>query len=376
MAWEMPLPKATRPAGVGVNDGLRARMRTRGCIPLDVRAPRGRRKRATVLIAIRKRVATTLPAKSRYTQPGTDPNLPGRERDRFGSSCPGEVLQAVEIIQGSPTVRAELVSRPDSVALIRAMLTGAVELLEFDRLLIDDLNTAVSEACNNVVMHAYEGAPGPLIVHLEVCADCVEVSIRDFGGGFREASASEDRLGTGIAVISALADRAEFFSAPGGGTEVRLAFSRKVGGDGPAWSSVRSDGPDGLPTDGPGEVLVSLYPMALLPGILGRMTRLLAARARFSLERFSDTYLLIDRLVAHAEIHATSAGISFGLCAHDSQLDLRIGPLQAESAPQKVSGDPGGQASSQLERLADEIAIKPIDDAQMLCMVVRDHGHA
>lgn len=279
----------------------------------------------------------------------------------------------MKITQGSPNVHAELDSQPDSVALIRAMLTGAVELLEFETSLIDDLNTAVSEACNNVVMHAYEDSTGPMIVHLEACADGVEVSVRDRGLGFRQATGSEDRLGTGIALISALADRAEFFSPPGGGTEVRVAFARRPGSGRPRRGETWSDGPEVLPCDSPEEVLVALSPMALLPGVLGRMMRLLAARARFSLERFSDTYLLIDRLVAHAEGHATGAGISFGLCAHESRLDVKLGPLQKTASSQADPVATADEASWPIERLVDELAVKSIDHSQMLCMVVCDH---
>jgi serine/threonine-protein kinase RsbW len=279
----------------------------------------------------------------------------------------------VKVSQGSPTVRVQLDSRPDSVALVRAMLTGAVELLEFDSLLLSDLNTAVSEACNNVVMHAYSGATGPLIVELRVTAEGVEVSIRDRGDGFRRANSSEDRLGTGIAVISALADRAEFFNVLGGGTEVRVTFSRRVGVDRPLLRPVDGEGPDPLPCKSPDEVVVTLSPMALLPGILGRMTRLLAARAQFSLERFSDTYLLIDHLVAHVKRHAVHTGISFGLCARESQIDLKIGPLLADSAKSPVAGGAPDRRPGRFHGLVDELALKPIDHSQMLCMVVRDH---
>jgi serine/threonine-protein kinase RsbW len=279
----------------------------------------------------------------------------------------------VAIIQGSPTVRIELDSRPESVALVRAMLTGAVELLEFDTLLLNDLNMAVSEACNNVVMHAYNGTTGPLIVDLRVTAEGVEVSIRDRGDGFRQATSSEERLGAGIAVITALADRAEFFDAPGGGTEVRVTFSRRLEGERPLLRALEGEGPDPLPSKAPDEVVVTLSPMALLPGILGRMTRLLAARARFSLERFSDTYLLIDHLVAHVESHAVHTGISFGLCARESQIDLKIGPLLADPTGPSVIESARDKRPGRLHGLVDELALKPIDHSQMLCMVVRDH---
>lgn len=311
----------------------------------------------------------------------------GRDGEPFGPqggdgvvlarAAPGNPL-LVKVIQGCPTVRVELESRPDSVALVRAMLTGAVELLEFDSSLLDDLSTAVSEACNNVVLHAYPGAPGPLTVQLEAREAGVEVSIRDRGTGFQQATASEDGMGgSGMALITALADRAEFFSAPGGGTEVRVAFTRGVAGEMLPCRATEGDCPERLPRDRGCEVLVTLSPMALLPGILGRMTRLLAARARFSLERFSDTYLLIDRVVAHAESHAVSPGISFGLCARESRLELKIGPLQRETfsvaAPPSDPARSADPAPSQIEPLVDELAVKPIAHSQMLYMVVRDY---
>ena len=53
--------------------------------------------------------------------------------------------------------------------------------------------------------------------------------------------------------------------------------------------------PDGeLPPAQEGEVVVSLSPVTLLPGVLGRLARTLAATAHFSLDRFSDVYLVTD----------------------------------------------------------------------------------
>ncbi len=46
--------------------------------------------------------------------------------------------------------------------------------------------------------------------------------------------------------------------------------------------------------------MVSLSPVTLLTGVLGRLARTLAATAHFSLDRFSDVYLVTDTLAAHA----------------------------------------------------------------------------
>src|SRR6202035_4584467 len=61
------------------------------------------------------------------------------------------------------------------------MLSGVAELLAIDPELLDDLKTAVSEACNNVVLHAYDGVPGPLSVTLYVDQQNIEVVARDAG---------------------------------------------------------------------------------------------------------------------------------------------------------------------------------------------------
>jgi len=104
-------------------------------------------------------------------------------------------------------VRLELDSHPESVALARAALSGLAEWRSFDPELVNDLKTAVSEASNNVVVHAYGDEAGPLILHLEADSTGVYATVRDRGVGLHAAT-SVDGQGVGLAVISALAARA------------------------------------------------------------------------------------------------------------------------------------------------------------------------
>ena len=94
----------------------------------------------------------------------------------------------------SPTVRLQLDSSPETLTLVRGMLGGVGELLALDPELLDDLKTAVSEACNNVVMHAYDGGSGPLSVCIFVAGGGIEVSIRDQGRGIPMLTPADDRL--------------------------------------------------------------------------------------------------------------------------------------------------------------------------------------
>jgi serine/threonine-protein kinase RsbW len=275
-------------------------------------------------------------------------------------------LKVVEAIQDSATVHLELDSQPESVALVRAMLAGTAELLDLDAEVLDGLNTTVSEACNNVVQHAYAGETGPLIVHLEADPAYVKVTIRDHGVGLDDTTAPEDHVGVGLALIGALADRSEFVTHPEGGGEVRIAFRRgHEAGRSDEWREAAGGAFD---INSAGDVVGSLAPVSLFGSVAGRMARLLAARARFSLERFADLYLLFDQLSFHAARRAHSPRVTFSLSAEPRRLEVEIGPLDARpSGSERAECE---EAPANLRVLADELTVEPIDDALVLRLVV------
>ncbi len=94
------------------------------------------------------------------------------------------------MIQEPASVRLELENRPENVALVRAALTGLAEAAEFDEELTTDLKTAVSEACNNVVLHAYEGGPGPMYVTVILGPELIDVVVTDRGTGITRLSSA------------------------------------------------------------------------------------------------------------------------------------------------------------------------------------------
>ncbi len=120
-------------------------------------------------------------------------------------------------------LRVELTSVPDSVALIRSIVRTVARAGGLDDDVVDDMRTAVSEACNNVVLHAYPSTPGPLIFSLALQGDSIEAVVRDQGRGIRPEPARNRGLGMGLTLINSLADRAEFESSELG-TEVRMRF--------------------------------------------------------------------------------------------------------------------------------------------------------
>jgi anti-sigma regulatory factor (Ser/Thr protein kinase) len=259
-------------------------------------------------------------------------------------------------------------SRPDSAGLVRAALGGLAEPFALRPELVNDLKTAISEACNNAVEHAYRGESGAIAVHVDVGLEVVEVSVRDWGGGFQKLAPAGDHLRVGLPVINALADRAEFLTAPGSGTEVRMGFDmrhdpRRDGllarveesEDLDAWTPWRR----GLA----GDVVVTLLPRELLSGVLEPLASALAARARFALERFSDVYLITRAVAANLLSAASSGRVSFALSAREHRLELTIGPVRAGA---------GEALRPQIAAAADQFATEPLDGSELLRVSVLD----
>jgi serine/threonine-protein kinase RsbW len=123
-------------------------------------------------------------------------------------------------------IKLEQESVPDSVALVRSLIRSIGASASIDQRVLEDTITAVSEACNNVILHAYPLGSGPLMFSLVISGRHTEAVVRDRGCGMRHPSTRRHGLGMGVAVISALADQAQFKSDACSGTEVRMTFGR------------------------------------------------------------------------------------------------------------------------------------------------------
>jgi serine/threonine-protein kinase RsbW len=275
--------------------------------------------------------------------------------------------------EDSPAVRLELDSRPETLTLVRGVLAGVAELIGLDPELLDDLKTAVSEACNNVVMHAYDGEPGPLGVRLYIEPEAIEVVVEDQGCGLPPlAPADESMRGVGLSVIRALATQTELRALPEGGTEVRMSFDGQRDGK-PLFHLPSRPGADdhGAPWLA-GDAVVSLSPVSLLAGVLGRVARALAARARFSLDRFSDAYLVTDAIAAHAGRAAEGPRMLFAISTDVRRLELTIGPFVEGSGRHLSRTAPDYSAASALTMLSDELEVRPVDGGEVLYVVMVD----
>ncbi len=272
-----------------------------------------------------------------------------------------------------PTVSLELASRPENLTLVRGMLGGVAELLAIDPELLDDLKTAVSEACNNVVLHAYGGEAGPLAVRMYVSSDSIEVAVRDHGSGISQLTPADDRLqGIGLPVIQALAQEADFRHGSDGGTEVWMVFAGAREGR-PLFGAPAPPSPDdGWTRTLSGDAVASVSPISLINGVLGRLARALAATARFSLDRFSDVYLVTDALGALSRRCSIGDRIGFSLDASPRQLAITIGPFREGTSELLHSDDPVVGLRSPLAMLSDELSCESDGGAGRIRVVMLD----
>jgi anti-sigma regulatory factor (Ser/Thr protein kinase) len=281
----------------------------------------------------------------------------------------------LRLAEGS-CVSLELDSRPETLTLVRGMLSGVGELLAVDPELLDDLKTAVSEACNNVVLHAYsQGAGGLLTVELYVLEAALAVSVSDDGRGIPGGVGLEGQFeGVGIPVIKALTECADFRSRPGGGTEVYMRFAGERDGERLFEPPAQTIPDDGWTRQLSGDAVASVSPVELLGTVLGRLARTLAATARFSLDRFSDVYLITDAVAAYAADAATGNRIAFAIRSGGRRLELTVGPLRPGSG-ERICREAQDEASrSPLGMLSDELAVDPRGgDGDLLRVVVIDH---
>ena len=146
------------------------------------------------------------------------------------SQEPGEERQA----EGASDVRLTLPARPENVAVVRHVLGAFAEALQLPDPVIEDMRLAVTEACTNVVRHAYaDGDPGPVEILIRPEGDTLQVIVSDRGRGI---GPSDDTAGPGLGLplIAALTHKLEIAPAGESGSKLQMSFLRAPGSLEPA----------------------------------------------------------------------------------------------------------------------------------------------
>jgi serine/threonine-protein kinase RsbW len=117
-----------------------------------------------------------------------------------------------------------LPARAENVAVVRHAFGGLGDVLDVPDQTLSDIKLAVTEACTNVVVHAYpDRDDGPLGVRAKLADGTLIVVVSDQGRGILPRADSPG-LGLGLPLIATLAESLELGTGANQETEVRMTF--------------------------------------------------------------------------------------------------------------------------------------------------------
>jgi anti-sigma regulatory factor (Ser/Thr protein kinase) len=258
-----------------------------------------------------------------------------------------------------------LPARAENVAVVRHALAGFAERIGMDQPSVADLKTVVTEACMNVVVHAYSAdAPGLLEVEATQELDGLTTVIRDYGMGIRpRPDIDRPSLRIGLTLIAALSKSFEIKGGVDRGTEIRMHLPLQAGAENAA--AAEASGPS-VPAVEETELRVG-HPDLVAP-ILGRALGALAARREITVDRLSDTMLLSDAISAGAPQGFADGHVSLRIADREEGVELRVGPMVGGGAEQLRASLDLPDVGGSLEALADEVRVEQDDEGEFLVL--------
>jgi anti-sigma regulatory factor (Ser/Thr protein kinase) len=246
-----------------------------------------------------------------------------------------------------------LPARAENVAVVRHALAGLAERLGMDELSLADLKTVVTEACMNVVVHAYAGnEPGPLEVEAESELDGLTVAVRDHGTGIRPRPDLErPSLRIGLTLIAALSRSFEIKGGAEKGTEIRMHLPLQARENGAAAGSTFTVTADD-------ETRIRVGPPEIVGPVLSRALSALAARQDITVDRLSDTMVLSDAISARAPQGFTDGHVSLSIAELPEGIELKVGPMTHGGAERLRKSFDLPEVGGSLEALTDELRVE------------------
>lgn len=256
-----------------------------------------------------------------------------------------------------------LPARAENVAVVRHSLAGLAERLGMDEAGVADLKTVVTEACMNVVVHAYpEDDPGLLAVEATPEMDGLTVVVRDFGSGIRpRPDVERPSLRIGLTLIAALSASFEIKGGVDRGTEIRMFLPLGARDE----SAERGEASEAA-TIRDEATAMRVGPPELVGPILSRALGALAARREISVDRLSDAMLLSDAISARAPEGFTDGHVSLSLADRPEGVRLRVGPMKKGAAERLRASLDLPEVGGTLATLADELRVEQDDEGDFL----------
>jgi serine/threonine-protein kinase RsbW len=256
-----------------------------------------------------------------------------------------------------------LPARAENVAVVRHALAGLAERIGMDEPGIADLKTVVTEACMNVVVHAYPAdTPGLLEVEATEELEGLTVVVRDYGMGIRpRPDVDRPSLRIGLTLIAALSKSFEIKGGVDRGTEIRMHLPLRAVPEGdeataPAQAhAVASD-----------ETELRVGHPELVGPILSRALGALAARRDITVDRLSDAMLLSDAISAGAPQGFADGRVCLSIADREQGVELRVGPMVGGGGEKLRASLELPEVGGTLETLADEVRVEEQDEGDFL----------
>ena len=141
----------------------------------------------------------------------------------------GAVAPDIRVETEAPDLELTLPARAENVAVARHAIGGLGDVIDVSDQTLADVKLAVTEACTNVVVHAYPNGEGPMGLRASVQDGLLRVVVVDRGRGILPRADSPG-LGLGLPLIATLAESLELGTGNREETEVRMTFNLDSGG--------------------------------------------------------------------------------------------------------------------------------------------------
>jgi serine/threonine-protein kinase RsbW len=253
---------------------------------------------------------------------------------------------------GHRGLQMTLPASAENVAVVRHAVAGLAEALGMDKVGIADLKTVVSEACMNVVVHAYPGEVGTMEVQAHPDGTALAVVVRDTGVGIRpRADLEQPSLRLGLSLIAALSQSFEISGGLGRGTRVAMRVPLA------STEELAAEGVRGPAGEQEATTLTVADPDVLGP-VLARTVGAIAARREVTIDRLSDAVLLTDAISADAPGRFADRRVRVDLTDGDHGIDLRVGPMESGAGERLLRSLELPEVGGSLEVLADELKVE------------------
>ena len=130
------------------------------------------------------------------------------------------------------SLKMEFLSKSVNEGFARTAVAAFASQLDPTLEELGDIQTAVSEAVTNCIVHAYPQSIGRIMVRAKIYADnTLEILVRDWGRGIADidrarapmfTTGGEERSGMGFTIMESFTDRMTVRSREGSGTTVRM----------------------------------------------------------------------------------------------------------------------------------------------------------